>query len=210
MTMSAGDYTDIHCRIVPGNDDGATDLATSIAIARLAGADSMRSLFATPHQLGNNSHVTATASREGLAAVQAALDYEGIEVSVVSGADGRIEPDQPKLLKQGKVVTLAGRGKHVLLDLPRDADISLRPILAVLDRKGLSGILPPLAGRGRSRFWCERASEPRVCSASIGQHHGSQRLLPRCSEPSSVPPNSLGVGSITAFFLTVDASGLGV
>ena len=141
--------TDIHCHIVPGIDDGATDLATSIAMARMAEADGTRSLIATPHQLGINSHVTATAIRQGVATLQAALDHEGIEVSVLPGADVRIEPELPKLLKQGKVVTLADRGKHVLLELPHDTYIPLEPILAALDRQGLVGILShPERNRG--------------------------------------------------------------
>jgi protein-tyrosine phosphatase len=142
-------FTDIHCHIVPGIDDGATDLAESIAMARMAAADGTKSVVATPHQLGNNSHVTANAIREGVAALQAAVDHEGIGVSVVPGADVRIEPELPKLLKQGKVVTLADRGKHVLLELPHDTYIPLEPILAALDKQGLVGILShPERNRG--------------------------------------------------------------
>jgi protein-tyrosine phosphatase len=142
-------FADIHCHIVPGIDDGATDLAESVAMARMAEADGTRSLVATPHQLGTNSHVTAIAIRQGVADLQAALDREGLDVSVVAGADVRIEPELPKLLKQGKVVTLADRGKHVLLELPHDTYIPLDPILAGLDKQGLVGILShPERNRG--------------------------------------------------------------
>ena len=142
-------FSDIHCHIVPGIDDGASDLAESIAMARMAEADGTKSLVATPHQLGNNSHVTAEAIRQGVAELQAALDAEGIAVSVLPGADVRIEPELPKLLKQGKVLTLAERGKHVLLELPHDTYIPLEPLLGALDRQGLVGILShPERNRG--------------------------------------------------------------
>lgn len=126
---------------MPGIDDGATDLAESIAMGRMAEADGTKSLVATPHQLGSNTHVTATAIRAGVEQLQAALDAEGIAVSVLPGADVRIEPELPKLLKQGKVVTLADRGKHVLLELPHDTYIPLEPILSALQKQGLVGIL---------------------------------------------------------------------
>jgi protein-tyrosine phosphatase len=142
-------FSDIHCHVVPRIDDGAADFAESIAMARMAEADSTKSLVATPHQLGNNSHVTAEAIRQGVAELQAALDAEGIAVSVLPGADVRIEPELPKLLKQGKVLTLAERGKHVLLELPHDTYIPLDPLLAALEKQGLVGILShPERNRG--------------------------------------------------------------
>ncbi len=142
-------FTDIHCHIVPGIDDGAADLAEAIAMARVAEADGTRSLVATPHQLGSNAHVTAEAIRRGVADLQEALDVEGIDVAVVPGADVRIEPELPSLLKQGKVLTLADRGRHVLLELPHDTYIPLEPLLAALQKQGIVGILShPERNRG--------------------------------------------------------------
>ena len=142
-------FTDIHCHIVPGIDDGSDNLAESIAMARMAEADGTKSLIATPHQLGTNSHVTAEAIRQGVADLQAALNAEGIGVSVLPGADVRIEPELPKLVKQGRVLTLADRGKHVLLELPHETYFPLDALLAALARQGLVGILShPERNRG--------------------------------------------------------------
>lgn len=118
-------------------------------MARMAAADGTKSVVATPHQLGSNSHVTAEAIRKGVASLQASLTAENIRVSVFPGADVRIEPELPKLLKQGKVVTLADAGKHVLLELPHDTYIPLEQLLASLDKQGLVGILShPERNRG--------------------------------------------------------------
>lgn len=142
-------FTDIHCHILPSIDDGATDMAESLAMARMAVADGTTSVVATPHQLGSNGHVTAAAIRQGVADLQAALDAEGIAISVLPGADVRIEPELPRLLKQGKVVTLADRGRHMLLELPHDTYIPLEPLLAALGKQGLVGILShPERNRG--------------------------------------------------------------
>jgi protein-tyrosine phosphatase len=40
---------DIHSHILPGLDDGAPDLTASVAIARLAAADGVRTMVGTPH-----------------------------------------------------------------------------------------------------------------------------------------------------------------
>lgn len=142
-------FTDIHCHILPHIDDGATDMAESLAMARMAAADGTTSLVATPHQLGSNGHVTAAAIRQGVIHLQSALEAEGIAISVLPGADVRIEPELPKLLKQGKVVTLADRGRHVLLELPHDTYVPLEPLLAALGKQGLVGILShPERNRG--------------------------------------------------------------
>ena len=40
---------DCHCHILPGIDDGASDIAESVAMARLAFADGISKIVATPH-----------------------------------------------------------------------------------------------------------------------------------------------------------------
>ena len=40
---------DLHCHILPGIDDGALDLADSLAMARIGAADGIEVIAATPH-----------------------------------------------------------------------------------------------------------------------------------------------------------------
>jgi protein-tyrosine phosphatase len=142
-------FTDIHCHIVPQIDDGAFSIDQSINMARTALADGTTSLIATPHQLGTNGQVTAKIIRDGVRSLQIAIDAEKIPVVVRSGADVRIDPELPKLLKQGKVLTLADRGKHVLLELPHDTYYPIDRLLNSLRKQGLVGILShPERNRG--------------------------------------------------------------
>ena len=118
-------------------------------MARTALADGTTSLIATPHQLGTNGQVTAEIIRDGVRSLQTAIDAEKIPVVVRSGADVRIDPELPKLLKQGKVLTLADRGKHVLLELPHDTYYPLDKLFNSLRKQGLVGILShPERNRG--------------------------------------------------------------
>ncbi len=142
-------FTDIHCHILPSIDDGANDLTQSVKMAQMAYIDGTTSLIATPHQLGTNSSVTTEAIKEKVALLQGKLDSQHINLSVVPGADVRIEPELPKLLKQGKVLTLADLGKHVLLELPHDTYYPLDQLLKSLRKQGLVGILShPERNRG--------------------------------------------------------------
>ena len=127
--------------MVPDIDDGSANLAESITMVRMALEDGTTSLIATPHQLGKNRHVSAESIKDGVRSLQTAFDAEEIPVVIRPGADIRIDPELPKLLKQGKVLTLADRGKHVLLELPHDTYYPLNQLLKSLRRQGLVGIL---------------------------------------------------------------------
>jgi protein-tyrosine phosphatase len=40
---------DLHCHLLPGIDDGSPEMATSLAMARIAAADGIRTVACTPH-----------------------------------------------------------------------------------------------------------------------------------------------------------------
>ncbi|MCX7392146.1 MAG: CpsB/CapC family capsule biosynthesis tyrosine phosphatase [Planctomycetota bacterium] len=142
-------FTDIHCHIVPCIDDGATNLAESIAMATMAIADGTSTIIATPHQLGSNKLVTAVRIRQGIDELNRELAVQGIALKVLPGADVRIEPELPKLLRSGDVLTLADKGLHVLLELPHEIYFPLEPLLSSLNKQGLIGILShPERNRG--------------------------------------------------------------
>lgn len=149
MSDSGGSFVDIHCHLLPGIDDGARDEPQAVAMAAAAAADGTRTIIATPHQLGSHAAVTARVIRSGVTAVNAAIAAAGIDVVVLPGADVRIEPELPALLRRGEVVTLADRGVHVLLELPHAVYFPLDPLLAGLRRQRLTGILShPERNRG--------------------------------------------------------------
>ena len=142
-------FTDIHCHVVPGIDDGATDLSVSLAMASQAVADGTSTVIATPHQLGGNRQITAAAIRDGVDSLNRELKAAAIPLTVLPGADVRIEPELPRLLKSGDVVTLGDRGRHVLLELPHDVYVPLEGLLKALQKQGLTGILShPERNRG--------------------------------------------------------------
>tara|TARA_Y100000385_G_scaffold36821_1_gene34381 strand:- start:697 stop:1527 length:831 start_codon:yes stop_codon:yes gene_type:complete len=142
-------FVDIHCHVVPAIDDGSSNEMTSLKMAQQAVEDRTKAIIATPHQLGTNSGVTVEAIKIGVAQLQERIRSESIDLTIEPGADIRIDPELPQLLEQGKVLTLADRGKHVLLELPHDTYYPLDQLLKSLRRQGLVGILShPERNRG--------------------------------------------------------------
>ena len=78
---------DLHCHMLPAIDDGAPDLATSLEMARMAYADGIRTVACTPHIYPGMYDNTAPGIRAAIADFQAKLDAEGIELTLVEGAD---------------------------------------------------------------------------------------------------------------------------
>jgi protein-tyrosine phosphatase len=138
MTIS---FTDIHCHLLPGIDDGAKNWDESLAMARLAAADGVTTVITTPHQLGNFDCNHGDDIRRRVVELQQQIDAAKIELKVLPGADVRIEISMFDRLVSGDVLTLGDHRKHVLLELPHELYLPLDPIVAGLEQHELVGIL---------------------------------------------------------------------
>lgn len=134
-------FVDIHCHLVPGIDDGAQSWEQSLVMARMAVADGLRTIIVTPHQLGGFSHNAGSLVRTRTAELQQFLDDHEVPLRVLPGGDVRIEAGMVKLVRAGQVLTLADRGKHLLLELPHELYFPLDEVLDELERAGIVGIL---------------------------------------------------------------------
>jgi len=140
---------DIHCHLLPEVDDGSASRAESLDMARLAVADGISIVVATPHQLGRYGVNRGEAIRARTSQLQEFLDQRHVPLQVLPGADVRIEPDLGRKIQSGEVLTLADRGQHVLLELPHEVYLPLDRILSELRSIGVVGILShPERNRG--------------------------------------------------------------
>lgn len=110
--------TDIHCHILPGIDDGAKDLEQSLAMARIAVADGIQTIFATPHHLNGVYRNPAAAVRDAVQRLQRALDAEQIELRVLPGAENHLVPELVEALAADTALTMGDFGRAVLVELP--------------------------------------------------------------------------------------------
>ncbi len=142
-------FTDIHCHIAPAIDDGSTNTTESIEMAKQAVCDGTMAVIATPHQLGSNSNLDVVAIKSHVNLLNKKIESSNIPIRILPGADVRIEPELPKLLKAGFVLTLGDHGKHVLLELPHEKYFPIDSLLRSLRKQGLVGILShPERNRG--------------------------------------------------------------
>jgi protein-tyrosine phosphatase len=132
---------DIHCHLIAGIDDGAADADESLAMARMAVDDGIATVVATPHQLGAHGQNGGDTIRAKCRELQEQLDAHAVGLRVLPGADVRIEPEMIAKIRAGDVLTLADRGRHVLLELPHELYLPLDGLLERLRAAGLVGIL---------------------------------------------------------------------
>jgi protein-tyrosine phosphatase len=134
---------DIHCHILPGLDDGSPDMATSIAMARLAVAAGISTAIGTPHWIEDEHETDPTVVRQTARDLQAELNSRAIPLTVLPGNEAFICPDLPDRVKKGDLLTIADKGTHLLLELPYE-DLPTY-VNDVIFRLQLQGVTPVLA-----------------------------------------------------------------
>lgn len=90
----------------------------SLTMARQAVADGISISLLTPHHLNGIYANPAQAIREQVHEFRSALDEAGIELDVLPGAECHLVPELPGELRDGTAMTVADRGKAVLVELP--------------------------------------------------------------------------------------------
>lgn len=147
---------DLHCHILPGIDDGAKNLAESLALVQAAIDDGISHIVCTPHiQLGrfdNNIQIITTAFNSLVAAVK----KEQFTINLAFAAEVRICPEIMLLVAQKKLPFLgqwqekSGQIKDVLLlELPHShIPAGTEQLIAWLNKKN---IIPMIAHPERNR-----------------------------------------------------------
>ena len=99
---------DLHCHILPGLDDGATDLSASIEMAKAFVADGVTVAACTPHILPGLYHNSGPQIRQATADLQNVLEGECIPLKLVTGADNHITPSFVAELRSGHLLPFSG------------------------------------------------------------------------------------------------------
>ncbi|MFA6031722.1 MAG: CpsB/CapC family capsule biosynthesis tyrosine phosphatase [Myxococcota bacterium] len=108
---------DLHSHILPGLDDGPSDVAESLEMARQAVADGTTHMACTPHVMpGMYQNGTQNISR-AVHSFHQALRRADIPLALYVGADVHIAPDLPDQLALGDVPTING-SRYFLFEPP--------------------------------------------------------------------------------------------
>ncbi|NTW06195.1 MAG: phosphotransferase, partial [Peptococcaceae bacterium] len=109
---------DLHVHILPGLDDGPAELAESLAMARMALADGVSSLVATPHFIKGAFNNTKDDILRATEHFRQQLDKEGIALEIYSGAEYMLDPELPAMLEDGRALTINNGGRYLLIEFP--------------------------------------------------------------------------------------------
>jgi protein-tyrosine phosphatase len=131
---------DLHCHILPGIDDGALDLADSLAMARVGASDGIEVIAATPHIRGDHDvRIRELAGR--VEQVNEKLRRAGIPVAIVTGgevAETALDGlDDDEL----RAVSLGGAGWILLEPPPGPLGDSLREAVDRLHERGFRALI---------------------------------------------------------------------
>ena len=106
---------DMHSHLVPGIDDGAPDMATSVTLIKGLHALGYKKIITTPHILWEIYPNTHDKIIEGISEVRKALELEGVDVELHAAAEYFIDEHFEQELKN-KVPLLTISGNMVLVE----------------------------------------------------------------------------------------------
>jgi protein-tyrosine phosphatase len=110
---------DLHLHILPGLDDGARDMDEALEMCRIAEADGIHTIVASPHcrnGIYNNDERTIFPALES---VREALREEGISLNIIPSVEIHINPGIFTFFEQNSRLLLGGR--YISLELPRQS-----------------------------------------------------------------------------------------
>lgn len=111
---------DLHCHLLPAIDDGAEDLETALAMARIAVADGITLTACTPHIYPGVYANDAPGIRKAVGMLRLALEEAGIPLAITTGADIQMVPELVDRLRNGAYPTLHG-SRYFLFEPPHHA-----------------------------------------------------------------------------------------
>lgn len=171
---------DLHHHLLHGLDDGATDLDTAVAMARLALADGITTVVATPHTYDGVYNVERAAAAAALAELAVALAAAELPLEVRLAAEVHLHESIPERLADDPTLSLDGHGRYLLLELPHQGPPpSLPDFLFRLATRGTTAVIAHpernLAVRKNPAIaieWAERGSLLQLTAGSLSGAFG--------------------------------------
>ena len=132
---------DLHSHILPGVDDGVSSLEEARDLARLAAAEGVEAIAATPHVRGDFP-TTAERMEAGVAELRADFEAAGIAVQVLHGGEIALEWLEELSREDLERFTLAQSGRYLLLETPYfGSPLALGPAVRSLRSSDLTPVI---------------------------------------------------------------------
>lgn len=108
---------DLHCHVIPGIDDGATNTETSLAMLKMAKEHGTAGIIATPHVIEGDWLPTWDKITDSCAELKQQAANANINISLYPGAEVAMHLDILELMKEPGPYCLNG-GRYMLVELP--------------------------------------------------------------------------------------------
>jgi protein-tyrosine phosphatase len=138
-------FTDTHNHIIPAVDDGSPDMETSIEMAKIAAADGIGTIVATPHL--TEGYYEGEDISKRIAGLQHELDARGINIKIVAGAEVPMSFCMGSSTERLRALSIGG--KYLLIE---SAETTFDQIVQAAYQVRLSGLRPVLAHPERTSF----------------------------------------------------------
>jgi len=112
---------DLHCHILPGIDDGPATMDEAIEMCRIAYADGIRTIVATPHFRPGRYDLSEAAVSSALEGLRSEVARRGIDITILAGADVTVTPELQMHLSERRGLTINNGGRYFLAELPNGA-----------------------------------------------------------------------------------------
>jgi protein-tyrosine phosphatase len=133
---------DIHCHLLAGLDDGPRTNADALTMCRLARAEGIRWIAATAHQNDCWPNNSPERILTAVGRLREQLLQADIALGIAPNAEIMICPEVEARWLAGDLLSVAARGKYLLLELPHDTFVDL---LDLCERLRQAGVRPILA-----------------------------------------------------------------
>ncbi len=135
-------FTDVHCHCLPGLDDGPANGMETLALCGSLVTDGVHQVVATPHQLGRfEGRCEAWAIRQAVEHLNQSLERIQSPLTVLAGADVRLDERIPRLLEADEILTVGDTGRYLLLELPHEVFIDPFVLLTRLGDMGVTAVI---------------------------------------------------------------------
>jgi protein-tyrosine phosphatase len=152
---------DLHSHVLPGLDDGARTLEESVQLLELAAGEGVTAVAATPH-VRYDFPTQAVEMERGVAAVQAALAANGVDILLLPGGELDYQELTSRTIDDLRRFGLGGNPRYLLIEFPYSGWPLRLP--DDVDRLVAAGIVPVLAHPERNSAVAE---EPRALGRMV-------------------------------------------
>jgi protein-tyrosine phosphatase len=131
----------MHCHLLAETDDGPRTWDDALAMCRIAYEQGTQMVAATAHQNERWKLVTPARIRERVAHLSTLLQEAGVPLSVFPCAEVMAEPDLELAWARGDLLSVADRNRFLLIEMPHQVFVDLRPIVRQLREHSIRVIL---------------------------------------------------------------------